>query len=162
MHEFDGADEIFQMPDERESLVLPLQGRRGVHEMPEGPHMRWEMPLQGRYEVMGDEYARELESPIQCRKDSIRVNQAHELESPTRARKKSIVPESTRELESPVQASNESTIRGDDQGLAAPAKDPVTNVPEVDAGRSHFMLRQEQMLVIDRSLATDQQDNNGI
>ena len=77
VHELDGEDEIFQITDETDSLVLPLQGRQGIHEMPEPHDLGWELPLQGRNEVMGHEFAQELECPIQ------------ELESSMQARDKS-------------------------------------------------------------------------
>ena len=66
MHELHGEhlvrelgteDEIFQMPDETENLVLPLQGKRRRHEMPGADHVSWEMPLRGRCEAMGDDCA---------------------------------------------------------------------------------------------------------
>lgn len=63
LHELDRENEIFEMPDGTESFrILPLQGGQDVREMPEGSHVSWQMPIQGRCEVMGDEYAQELES----------------------------------------------------------------------------------------------------
>lgn len=64
VHELDGGVEIFQMPDGTDDLILPLQGRQEVQEMPERRSASWEMPLQGRWEIMGDEYSQELESSV--------------------------------------------------------------------------------------------------
>ena len=63
LHELDRENEIFEMPDGTKSLSLPLQGGQDVREM--GSHVSWQMPIQGRCEVMGDEYAQELESSCQ-------------------------------------------------------------------------------------------------
>lgn len=52
------------MPDGTDDLILPLQGRQEVQEMPERRSASWEMPLQGRWEIMGDEYSQELESSV--------------------------------------------------------------------------------------------------
>ncbi len=61
-YELNSQGEIFQMPDETESLVLPVQRRQVIHGMPRGNRMCWELPLHNRQEVMGHEHAQELES----------------------------------------------------------------------------------------------------
>ena len=86
MRELNGEDEIFQMPDETESLALPLQRRQEIHKMPEGNHVSREMPLGGRHEIMGDEHAQELECPIQENGEPVRVKCDQELESPRQTR----------------------------------------------------------------------------
>lgn len=155
VHELDGKDEIYQMPDETDSLVLPLQGRPGIHEMPEGSHVSWEMPLQGRHKVMGCGNAQELGSPAQKRNESIRVERPQELESSVRSRNEPMVLESAQELGSSVVASDKVENA---QGLAAPVEDPVTDSTHVNPSRSHFMLRQQQMLDIVVVTATAQND----
>ena len=139
VHELDGKDEIFQMPDETENLILPLQGRRGIHEMPERNHMSCEMPLQGRHEVLGDVNAQELSCPTQESEESTRVDTARELESPVQARVKSITMKSA-------------------HGLAAPIGNPTKDSAHVNADRSHFMLRQQLMLDIGVFTSSDQHD----
>ena len=64
VHELDGGVEIFQMSDGTDDLILPLQGTQEVQEMPEGRSASWQMPLQGRWEIVGDEYSQELESSV--------------------------------------------------------------------------------------------------
>lgn len=155
VHELDGKDEIYQMPDETDSLVLPLQGRPGIHEMPEGSHLSWEMPLQGRHKVMGCENAQEFESPAQKRNESVRVERPHELESSIRSGNEPMVLESAQELGSPVGARDKVENA---QGLAAPVEGPITDSTHVNPSRSHFMLRQQQMLDIDVVTATAQID----
>lgn len=142
VRELGTEDEIFQMPDETDSLVLPLQGRRRRHGMPRGNHVSWEMPLEGRYEAMGEDCAQELECPIQEREESIAVDNAQELRFLVQAREEAIRAENAK-------------------GFTAPIEDPATGSTNVDPSRSHFMLRQQQMLGIDVSKATDQHEANG-
>ena len=61
----DDKGEVLQIADEKDSLDLPLQETQGVHEMLGQHHLSWEMPLQGRNEVMGDEIAQEESGPLE-------------------------------------------------------------------------------------------------
>lgn len=151
VHEVDGENGILQLPDGTESLVLPLQGTRGLHEMPDEGHMSWEMPLQGRSEIMGDELAQELECPVQRSNESTMVGNFSESEiaSSARARNESMQSDSAQELESPVQATDESIREEDGQDLAALVAVPVTDSGNVNPSRSHFMLRQQEMQDVD-------------
>ncbi len=165
VHELSGQDEIFQIADDADDLVLSLQGGQGVHEMLKDEHARWEMPTEERSEVMGDEYAQELESPIRGREEHVRVEDAQELESPVRARNEPMVFESIQELETPVQVSTvrrgeESMRAGNVQSLGALGDDSVTDSANVNPCPSHFMLKQQRMAEIEALLKTDQQDGS--
>lgn len=155
VHELDGQEKIFQMPDETGSLVSPLQVRQTLHRLPKSDHASWEMLRNGRYEVIGDEYAQELECPIQEIEESIGVKSAPELESPVGARDEPVISEWPQELASPEQASEPVRVK-DAQSLVAPFEDLVTDSTNVDTRGSHFMLRQQQMLDVDDTLARDQ------
>ena len=130
-YELNGEGEILQMPDGTESLVLPVQRRQGIQEMPEGNPMSWELPLHERHEVIGDEHAQELESPTQNKHGSVKLVHLHELESP-------------------VEARDEPAKVHDAQGLDSPVHDPAPdqhkNPMRNDLIQSHFMLRQQQIL----------------
>ena len=140
-YELNGQGEIFQMPDGTESLVLPVQRRQGIQEMPVGNSMSWELPLHERHEVIGDEHAQELESPIQTKHDSVKLEYLHELESPVNAR-------------------DEPTKVEHAQDLGAPDQDPTADQEKGSTRfnliRSHFMLRQQQMPDPGGSTATNQ------
>ena len=130
-YELNGEGEILQMPDGTESLVLPVQRRLGIQEMPEGSPMSWELPLHERHEIMGDEYAQELESPVQNKHGSVKLEHLHELESPVKARDEPAEAQDAKGLDSPVQD---------------PAQDQHKDSSRDDNHmRSHFMLRQQQM-----------------
>ena len=60
-YELNSQGEIFQMPDEMESLILPVQRRQVIHGIPRGNPMSWKSPLHNRHELMGHEHAQELE-----------------------------------------------------------------------------------------------------
>ena len=130
-YELNGEGEIFQMPDGTESLVLPVQRKQGIQEMPEGNSMSWELPLHERHEVMGEEHPQELESPTQNKHESVISGHLHELESPVNARGE------------PAEAQ-------DAKGLDSPVQDPAPDqhkdsLRDDNHMRSHFMLRQQQM-----------------
>ena len=155
VNELDGEDAILQVADDADSLVLPLQGTHGLHEMPEGHHLSWEMGAQGRNEVMGDEFARELNCSSHRREESIRTEMTQELESPVRASYELMAIESAQELESSVHARDKPLSAENAQDLAALGDDPVIESANGSPSRSHFMLRQQQMADIDDSMATD-------
>ncbi len=166
VHELSGQDEIRQIADDADDLVLSLQGGQGVHEMLEEDHARWEMPTEERNEVMGDEYAQELESPIRGREQPVRVEDAQELESPVRARNEPMVFNSVQELESPVQVipvqMGEESMRAENaQGLGALGDESGTDSANVNPSPSHFMLRQQQQMAdLEDLMTTDQQGGN--
>lgn len=139
-YELNGQGEIFQMPDGTESLILPVQRRQGIQEMPEGNSMSWELPLHERHEVMGDEHAQELESPIQNKNGSVKLEHLHELGSPMKAR------------DEPAKVQN---AQGPDSPVQDPAPDQHKNSTPGDLIQSHFMLRQQQMPDPGGSAATD-------
>lgn len=128
-YELNGEGEIFQMPDGTESLVLPVQRRQVIQEMPDGKSFSWELPLHVRHEVMGDENAQELESPTQNKHGSVILEHLHELESPVEARDEPAKVQNAQGLDSPVQ----------------PTPDQHERSTRDDLIRSHFMLRQQQM-----------------
>ena len=142
-YELNGAGEIFQMPDGTESLVLPVQRRQGIQEMPEGNSMSWELPLHERYEVMGDEHAQELESSMQNKHGSVNLEHLHELGSS-------------------VKANDELAKAHDAEGLDSPVNDPAPDQHKCstphDLIRSHFMLMQQQVTDPGGSAAIDQTD----
>ena len=129
-YELNGEGEIIQMPDGTESIVLPVQRRQRMQEMPEGNLMSWQLPLHERHEVMGGEHAQELESPIQNKHKTVKLEHLDELESSVEAR------------EEPANAQNA-------QGLDSAVHDPITDQHKSsmrdDLIRSHFMFRQQQM-----------------
>ena len=129
-YELNGQGEIFQMPDGTESLILPVQRRQGIQEMPEGNSMSWELPLHERHEVMGVEHAQELESPKQTTHGSVRMERLHELESLMKARNEPAKVQDAHGLDSPVQD---------------PAPDQQKDSTRDDLIQSHFMLKQQQM-----------------
>ena len=71
VRELDDEGEILEIADEMDNAIPFLQGRQGMSEMPEANGLSWEMPHEGRAEVMGDEIAQELECPILGREDSV-------------------------------------------------------------------------------------------
>lgn len=163
MHELDGKDEIFQLPDETDSLVLPLQGRRGICEMAEGGEGgSWELPLQGRYEVVGDDgYARELESSLIQETDGSSIAPCcQELESSVKAKDESTVPVSAGKLESLVQDRDGPSRAEGAEGLMATAGELVTDSIDVHASTSHFMWRQQQRSSVDGSATADPRSTN--
>ena len=129
-YELNGEGEILQMPDGTESLVLPVQRRQGIQEMPEANSMSAELPLHERYEVMGDEHAQELDSSFQNKDGPVKLEHLHELESPVKAG------------DEPAEVHNA-------QGLDSPVEDPAPDQHQSpmrnDTIRGHFMLRQQQM-----------------
>ena len=142
VHEVDGEGDIFQMSDETESLVLPLQGCEAVHEMAEGNPVAWELPVQKIHEVMGHEHAQELDCPVREREKSVVVEDAHELETTVLARKKSLVLKSAHGLQPLVQAGERSKGVGIGQDFDGPAADLVRLSTRMNPSRSHGMLRQ--------------------
>lgn len=158
VHELDGEDDILEIADETDSLVLPLQGRPGVHEMPEPHDLSWEMPLQGRDEVMGDEYAQELECPTQGIGTCIKIEAIHELESPAWAKNKSTVSESAQGVGTTVQGKEDFIQVEKTKNLTGAARDPITDPTHGSPSRSHFMQRQQQMMEMDDLKAADQHD----
>ena len=162
VHELDGDDEILEIADKTDSLILPLQGRQGVHEMPEPHDLSWEMPLQGRNEVMGDEYAQELACPIQGSWASMTVEGIQELESPVRAKNDFMIPESAQVVGSTVQGKEESIKVEKTKSLTAAVHDPIRDSTNGNPSRSHFMLRQQQMMEIDDLKAADQHDGSEV
>ena len=114
------------------------------------------MPRNGRHEVIGDEYAQELECPVQDIEKSIRVESTPDLESSVGARNEPMISESAQELACPEQASEPVHVK-DAQGLVAPFRDSVTHSTHVNTSGTHFMLRQQQMLDIDDKMARSTQ-----
>ena len=129
-YELNDEGEIVQMPDGTEGVVLPVQRRQEIQEMPEGNSMSWELPLHERHEVMGDEYAQELESPIQNKRGTVVLGHLQELESAVEAR------------DEPAKAQN---ADGPDFPVQDPAPGQYISSTRDDLIRSHFMLRQQQM-----------------
>ena len=129
-YELTGEGEIVQMPDGTETLVLPVQTRQRIQEMPEGYPMSWELPLHERHEIMGDEHAQELESPIQNKHGSVVLEHLQELESAVEAE------------DEPAKAQN---AEGPDSPVQDPVPDQHRSSTRDDLIRSHFMLRQQQM-----------------
>ena len=109
MRELDGEDEILQMPDET--------GRQKIHEMPESNNGCWETPLGGIHEVMGDEYAQELECSIHRYEQSIRAENTIELESSVGAKDQPMSSKSAQELASPGQPSESVGATARDQQM---------------------------------------------
>ena len=160
VNELDGENAILQIADDTDSLILPLQGTQGLHEMPARHHLSSEMGARGRNETMGDVYARELECPSQQREESIRTEMTQELESPVRASYELMAIESAQELESSVPARDMPLPAEKAQDLATLGDDPVIDSASGSPSRSHFMLRQQQMANIDGSMATDQHNTS--
>lgn len=156
VYELDGEDEILEISDETDFLVLPLQGRQGVHEMPEPHDLSWKMPLQGREEVMGDECAQELECPMQRTGTSIETAGVQELESSVRARNECLRSKPAQGVESSVQEKEESIKVEKTKNLTAAIHDAVPDSTHYSLTRSHFMLRQQQIMEIDDLKAADQ------
>lgn len=162
IHELDGEHEILEISDETDSLVLPLQGRQGVHEMPEPHDLSWEMPLQGRNEVLGEEYAQELECPIQGIGTCIEIEAIQELESPARAKNGSTVSESAQTVGSTIQGQEEFIQVEKTKNITGAVRDPITDPTHGSPSRSHFMLKQQQMMEIDDLKAADHHNGSEV
>lgn len=159
-NELEGQDAIVQIADDTDSLVLPLQGTHGVHEMPEEKDISWEMADQERNELMGDEYARELPCPFQGEKESIETQQAKEPESPVKPKRGPKAPESVQELEFPIHATSESIVAEDPLNPPALCECRATESANINPTRSHFMLRQQEMAEMIDPMATNQCDGS--
>ena len=159
-NELEGKDAVVQIADDADSLVLPLQGTHGVHEMPEEHELSWEMPDQERNELMGDTHAQELDCPSKREKESIETQDAQELESPVKPRRGPWAPETAQEPESPIHATGESVTSEYRVDHPTRSECRATESININLIRSHFMLRQQEMSEVDDSMTMSQWDDS--